>query len=130
MRWLKIPAFLKGKIWRILCFFALGWVVTAIILAVWRQQFFGAGENFLVDAFIAWCGELAFFTVIGLAATVISIEKPEDPHAKAFEERLKILFGNQIPQAVLEHNRKTLQSNARYSTNGSRKIYIKTYNAD
>ncbi len=130
MGWLKIPDFLKGKIWRILLFFVLGWIATGFYIYFHYEQLFAGSKSFWQDAFTAWCGELAFFTVVGLAATIISIERPEDPHARAFEERLKILFGNQLPQTVLEHNRKTLQSNARYSTNGSRKIYIKEYNAE
>jgi hypothetical protein len=69
-----------------------------------------------------------FFTLIGLAATVISIEKPVDPRGRSFDERLNIMFGHQkVPQAVWEYNRKSVQLNARYSSDGLRKIVIKDY---
>jgi hypothetical protein len=119
----------KARIVAIGIFFALAWLITLCAGYRLRNSLMGAhlaeSER---DVFFAWLGELCFFTIIGLAITVISLEKPEDPSKKDFRDRLKILFGSsEIPDAVLSYNSKQISRLANYATVASRFIQIETY---
>jgi hypothetical protein len=49
------------------------------------------------EVFLAWCGELLFFTLIGLAIAFVSLEMPEDPMSKAYRDRAQIFLGGKDP---------------------------------
>src|SRR5277367_1726181 len=119
----------SSRITAIAVFFSLAWIITLGVGYGLRSSLTGAhlaeSER---DVFFAWLGELCFFTIIGLAITVISLEKPEDPTKKEFRDRLKILFGSsEIPDAVLSYNTKQISRLANYATLATRFIQIETY---
>jgi hypothetical protein len=119
----------SSRITAIVVFFSLAWIITLGVGYGLRNSLTGAhlaeSER---DVFFAWLGELCFFTIIGLAVTVISLEKPEDPTKKEFRDRLKILFGSsEIPDAVLSYNIKQISRLANYATVATRFIQIETY---
>ena len=87
---------------RFLAVFAVlgaAWLATIAIFYI-EWQFFGAvnlGET-LRGVFVAWAGELIFFTVVGITIAVITLR---DPRAEHFEERFRMLYGQkQIPDTV------------------------------
>lgn len=51
-----------------------------------------AGGKFLHDVFAAWVGAIAFFGIVGLVVTVVSLARPEE---ERFENRARILFRGQ-----------------------------------
>jgi hypothetical protein len=113
----------------IVVFFSLAWIITLCVGYGMQNSLMGAhlaeSER---GVFLAWLGELCFFTIIGLAITVISLEKPEDPTKKDFRDRLKILFGGaEIPDAVLSYNTKQISRLANYATVASRFIQVENY---
>ncbi len=129
MKW-PIPKFAglnQKKIWFILGFFLAGWVAT---LVIWycRDYIFGLGDNVYKEVFLAWTGELIFFTVVGLAVTVITMEKPPNPTSLKFDERFQILFGDKDnPREVQRFHKQEIELLARYSSAGSRKIIIREF---
>ncbi|HLW69661.1 MAG TPA: hypothetical protein VKS22_03465 [Candidatus Binataceae bacterium] len=83
------------------------------------------------DVFFAWLGELLFFTVVGLAISIVSLEKPENPYAKSLNDRIKILFGTtDIPDTVLHYYAQQMVKMASCASTATREIEIREYRSD
>ena len=100
--------------WRalvVLLFFLGGWGFTAGTMYHFREEFFGPSTTETMKGiFLAWSGELVFFSIVGLAITLVSIEKAEDPSKKRLSERIRILLGRaDLPDGLFEYVQRTFE---------------------
>ena len=96
-------------------FFSLGWVITAVIAVVFRNELLDRrAETIAYELFVNWSAELLFLTVVGLAITILTIERTvKNPASAELIDRIKILLGSsEVPVGLL--------SRARYSGNNGR----------
>jgi hypothetical protein len=113
-------------------FFGLGWTITGIAAFVYRGELFdNNSENILRDIFVAWSGELIFFSVVGLAITIVSIERPKNPSSEQLIDRIKILLGSEdVPEGLLFHGREILEVMAVYHKEVIRTVIFQRYDKD
>jgi hypothetical protein len=113
-------------------FFGLGWILTSITAFVYRSEFFDHhAANTLQEIFVAWSGELIFFTIVGLAITIVSIERPKNPATEQLINRIKILLGSEdVPEGLLFHGREMLQEMAVYHKEVIRTVVFQRYDRD
>jgi hypothetical protein len=113
----------------VIVFFAFGWIITGGIQFLYHSTIHTDEISVFHEIFVAWSGELLFFTAVGLAVAIISIKEPTDPRTQTWRERVQILFGlSSVPDCVTEFHRKTLEEIARYAANGNRLLTIEDYN--
>ncbi len=116
------------RLWAILAFFVAGWLITIFFPWLWHPEITKSGTDLVHEIFIAWTGELLFFSIVGLAVTVISLEKPPDPRTADWNSRVRYIFGMaNVSPIVTDFHRKSLESLARYSSHGQRFIYVEEY---
>lgn len=124
-----LAQFIRG--WRVLVvigFFALGWVITFIVFWIFRETI--DQPSLWHEIFVAWTGELLFFTIVGLAVTIVSLERPRDPRTENWRDRVRNLFGlSTVPECVAEFHRQSIEQIARYATNVRREIIIEEYDS-
>jgi hypothetical protein len=113
-------------------FFLLSWLLTGILFYIARQGIFGGHtEETERGIFFAWCGELLFFTLIGLAIALVSLEKPSDPSKEDIRYRTKIFFGaGGIPDPVVTHFLNELYAMSVFAEQASWDLEIQEYRPD
>lgn len=105
---------------------AVGWVITFVILYVFRAWLFGSyTDDFARGILAAWIGELTFFTLIG---GIISVMTLKNPMEERFDERMRIMFGQpHMPDAVMKYNKGVISRLSAYAKTGSRLITLETF---
>lgn len=113
---------------QILLFFIFGWIVTALVIIAFHAFFYSHVTEVISEVFVAWSGELLFFTIVGLAVTLITVEKPEDPRSRPVADRIKILFGiSQVPDVMIRYTEELLEGMARYAKDVKRCVTVTDY---
>jgi hypothetical protein len=110
---------------------AVAWVVTGAAGYALKEKLFGDHfEETVRDVFLAWSGELAFFTIVGAAVAIISIEKAEDPTHRKLRDRVRVLFGEaEVPDGLLSYSATMFQDYfAQYTQSFRRTLVIRAYN--
>ena len=77
------------------------WLLTGLVVLLDTRDFTAAhARQDLLEVFVAWSGELVFFTIVGLLIALVSLEKPQDPSTETKRRRLAIfLGGSTVPEA-------------------------------
>lgn len=132
MAW-KIPAiskvaflpkakWLRNRMVAVYVVLGTAWAGSLIVaLGVFRVFEAEPWQAFRHEVFAAWCGELLFFTIIGVLVAIITLR---DPTTETFEERLRILYGAKIPDAVMAYNRNQISKLAAFYRRGARTVII------
>jgi hypothetical protein len=108
--------------------FIVGWIVTGAVVWACHAFFYAHASEVMLEVFVACSGELLFFSVVGLAVTLITIEKPEDPRNRPVADRIKILFGiSEVPEFMIRYSESVLEGMARYAKNVRRRVSVIEY---
>jgi len=104
----------------------LGWAVTLSVAFYFRGSLLGRHPDETArSVFLAFAGELVFFTFVGVIGTLVSLRDPKD---EGFDERLKILYGRDVPNVVFGYIRNNiLMKLSAYAKSGKRTITIESY---
>lgn len=118
----------RAKDWR-------AWaVVFAVVLAYAIAVAVGIGLdrhlhdqqiNVWISFYSSWVASLLFFTIVGIAALVYSA--PLQPDTTAFDERVRMFYGNLAPRMLREYAREHLKKLCGYNQSAERELEVQRY---
>jgi hypothetical protein len=94
--WIHRQNWVQQRILLILLAICLGWLACILIIVfAWSWVFGQHTDEMLHGVLAAVIGELIFFSIVGGAVSIVTLR---DPSQGTYDERLRILYGQDRPQ--------------------------------